>query len=155
VLRRRSLVGVAVRPRSLPGLAVAFLIIGYRHFGGMLLGAILSGLFGTLLIVWLQRHTRIKVDAAIGIVLSVFYGAGITLSRIIQDDPSGRQAGLDSFLLGKTAGMVSQDVLLIAAVAVNVLFFTVLLYKEFKLLSFDRPSPRYRAGRSPPSMRFC
>lgn len=137
VLRRRSLVGDAVAHASLPGLAVAFMIIGYRHFGGMLLGAILSGLLGTLLIVWLQRNTRIKVDAAIGIVLSVFYGAGIALSRIIQDDPSGRQAGLDSFLLGKTAGMVSQDVLLIAAVAANVLVFTVLLYKEFKLLSFD------------------
>lgn len=137
VLRKRSLVGDAVAHASLPGLAVAFLIMGHRHFGGLIGGAIVFGLLGTLIITWLQRNTRIKADASIGIVLSVFYGLGIVLSRIIQDDPSGRQAGLDSFLLGKTAGMVSQDVMFIAAVGANVVLFTVLLYKEFKLFCFD------------------
>lgn len=137
VLRKRSLVGDAVAHASLPGLGIAFLVMGHRNFGGLLVGAVISGLIGTIVITWLSKNTRIKADAAIGIVLSVFYGLGIALSRIIQDDPTGQQAGLDSFLLGKTAGMVSQDVMFIAVVAANVVLVTALLYKEFKLLSFD------------------
>ncbi|RJO71929.1 MAG: iron ABC transporter [Myxococcales bacterium] len=137
VLRRRSLIGDAVSHAALPGLCAAFFVLGTRQFEGMLLGATLSGLLGVFVIAWLQRHTRIKSDAAIGIVLSVFYGLGIVMSRIIQDDPSGQQAGLDSFLLGKTAGMVSQDLFLIAVVAANVVLIVALLHKEFKLIGFD------------------
>lgn len=137
VLRRRSLVGDAVAHSALPGLAIAFMLTGQRDFVLMLVGALIAGLIGGFLISWLQRNTRIKADAALGIVLSVLFGLGIVLSRIIQDDPTGRQAGLDSFLLGKTAGMISQDLLLIAIVALNAIAIVLLLYKEFKVISFD------------------
>jgi manganese/zinc/iron transport system permease protein len=137
VLRRRALVSDAVSHAALPGLCIAFLIIKDRNFAVFLAGATLSGLLGVGIISWLQNNTRIKADAAIGIVLGGFFGLGIALSRIIQDDPTGRQAGLDSYLLGKTAGMVSQDLFLISAVALNVLVVVLLLYKEFKLISFD------------------
>ena len=51
------------------------------------------------------RRTRLPEDAAIGSVLGVFFGAGIVLT-VIQTMSSGRQAGLESFLLGSTAGML-------------------------------------------------
>lgn len=137
VLRRRALVSDAVSHAALPGLCIAFLIFRERNFAMFIAGAVASGLLGVVLISWLQSATRIKSDAAIGIVLGGFFGLGIALSRMIQDDPSGRQAGLDSYLLGKTAGMVSQDLFLIAAVSLNVLVAVLLLYKEFKLISFD------------------
>ncbi|MCL4234740.1 MAG: metal ABC transporter permease, partial [Deltaproteobacteria bacterium] len=137
VLRRRSLVGDAVAHAALPGVAAAFLVMRDKNFAGLLAGALAAGLLGSTSVSWLQRHTRIKADAAIGIVLSVFYGAGIALSGIAQNDPTGRQAGLDSFLLGKTAGMVSQDLVFIALVGANIVAITLLLYKEFKLLAFD------------------
>jgi manganese/zinc/iron transport system permease protein len=139
VLRRRSLVGDAVAHAALPGLAIAFMLIGERRFSAMLLGALATGLMGSLAISWLQKNTRLKADAAIGIVLSVLFGLGIVLSRIVQDDPSGRQAGLDSFLLGKTAGMVSQDLILIALTALLVLATVGLFYKELELVCFDSP----------------
>jgi len=137
VLRRRALVSDAVSHAALPGLCIAFLIVRDRNFAVFVLGAVCSGLIGVALISWLQSATRIKSDAAIGIVLGGFFGLGIALSRMIQDDPSGRQAGLDSYLLGKTAGMVSQDLFLIAVVSLNVLVVVLLFYKEFKLISFD------------------
>jgi manganese/zinc/iron transport system permease protein len=137
VLRRRALVSDAVSHAALPGLCIAFFIVRDRNFGAFILGAIATGLLGVALITWLQRNTRIKSDAAIGVVLGGFFGLGIALSRIIQDDPSGRQAGLDSYLLGKTAGMVSQDLFLIAVVALNALIAILLFYKEFKLIAFD------------------
>lgn len=137
VLRRRSLVGDAVAHAALPGLGIAFMIVGDRNFAAMLLGALSTGLFGSFCISWLQKNTRIKGDAAIGIVLSVLFGLGVVISRIVQDDPSGNQAGLDSFLLGKTSGMVSQDLLLVTTVALVLLVMVLLFYKEFKLISFD------------------
>ncbi|MFN9968545.1 MAG: metal ABC transporter permease, partial [Phycisphaerae bacterium] len=57
---------------------------------------------------------------------------------IIQRLPSGNRAGLDGFLFGKAAGMVQADVTLIAASSALALFGVVALYKEFKLVGFDR-----------------
>jgi manganese/zinc/iron transport system permease protein len=39
-------------------------------------------------------------------VLSVFFGFGIVLLTVIQTMSAGRQAGLEGFLLGSTAGML-------------------------------------------------
>ena len=69
VLRRRALVSDAVSHAALPGLCIAFLIIKDRNFAVFLAGATLSGLLGVGIISWLQNNTRIKADAAIGIVL--------------------------------------------------------------------------------------
>ena len=138
VLRRRSLTGDALAHAALPGLCVAFLVIGQRSLPAMLLGAFISGLLGIGVIAALCRWTRIKEDTAIGIVLSVFFGAGIVLSRCIQNTPgTGSKAGLDSYILGKTAGMIFQDVVLIAGLAAFCLIVLLLFYKEFRVISFD------------------
>ncbi len=63
-------------------------------------------MLGLWLVEWIIRRTRLAEDAAIGAVLSVFFGFGIVLLTVIQTMSSGRQAGLESFLLGSTAGML-------------------------------------------------
>ncbi|RUL81751.1 metal ABC transporter permease [Tautonia sociabilis] len=138
VLRRRSLTGDALAHAALPGLCLAFLAVGQRSLPAMLAGALLSGVAGVAVISGLIRATRVKEDAAIGIVLSVFFGAGIVLSRVIQNAPGlGNKAGLDSYILGKTAGIIRQDVLLIGGVSAVSLVLIALAYKEFKLTVFD------------------
>lgn len=140
VLRRRSLTGDALAHAALPGLCLAFMVWGERNLFMMLLGAFISGLLGIGIISGLRAWTRIKEDAAIGIVLSVFFGAGIVLSRIIQNHvSSGSKSGLDSYILGKTAGMLSYDVYLIAALALGSLLVVLAFSKEFQLISFDTP----------------
>jgi manganese/zinc/iron transport system permease protein len=137
VLRRKALTGDALAHAALPGLCMAFLILGERSLPEMLLGAFLSGLLGICVIAAINRFTRVKEDAAIGIVLSVFFGAGIVLSSWIQKMPTGQKAGLDSYILGKTAGMLLQDVELIGGASLVCLLAVLLLYKEFQLISFD------------------
>lgn len=138
VLRRRSLTGDALAHAALPGLCLAFLVMGERSLPAMLLGAFLSGLAGIGAISALRRWTRIKEDTAIGIILSVFFGAGIVLSRCIQNmSNTGSKAGLDSYILGKTAGMIFQDVVLIAGLATFCLLVLLLFYKEFRVVAFD------------------
>jgi manganese/zinc/iron transport system permease protein len=138
VLRRQALMGDALSHAALPGICLAFMTIGYRSVPALLLGALLSGLLGVAVVAALRRWTRIKEDAAIGIVLSVFFGAGLALSRLIQNTTStGNKAGLDSYILGKTAGMTSDDVSWIAGISLVCLMLVLLLFKEFKLAAFD------------------
>jgi manganese/zinc/iron transport system permease protein len=138
VLRKRALTGDALSHASLPGLCLAFLLLGERNLLAMLLGALVSGVVGIAIISALGRWTRVKADASIGIVLSVFFGLGVVLLKIIQNlKEVGSKAGLDSYILGKTAGMTRGDVYVILTASLICLALIAFLYKEFQLVSFD------------------
>lgn len=137
VLRRQSLLGDALAHAALPGVCIAFLLTGSKHPLPLLLGAAVAGLIGALFMVGVVRGSRIKEDAAIGIVLSVFFGAGIVLLTTIQKMPGGNKSGLDKFLFGQAATLLPQDVVIVSVLAVCVLLVVALFYKEFKLLAFD------------------
>ena len=77
VLRRRALTGDALAHAALPGLCLAFLHRRRAQPAGHARSARWPrGVLGIAIISVLRRWTRIKEDAAIGIVLSVFFGAG-------------------------------------------------------------------------------
>lgn len=137
VLRRRALVGDALAHCSLPGVCLAYFVVGDRSFPAFLLGALIFGVLGVGAIAWIRAYTRVKEDAAIGLVLSVFFGLGVVLLSVIQHMPSGNRAGLETFIMGKAAGMVRQDVRMIGWAAGLVVLTVVVLFKEFKLLCFD------------------
>lgn len=138
MLRRRSLLGDVLGHASLPGICLAFLLLQERNLTAMLIGAAITGVVATACINGLVGWSRMKEDAALGTVLTVFFGSGIVLLRLIQNQPGGAgRAGLDSFLFGKTAGMTAGDVYLIAGVAATCLLLVLLFYKELKLLTFD------------------
>ncbi|MBT4868367.1 MAG: iron ABC transporter, partial [Planctomycetaceae bacterium] len=122
VLRRRALVGDALAHAALPGVCLAFLVLGYRSLPAMLLGAFVTGIAGIVCISTLRQFTRIKEDAAIGIVLSVFFGAGVVLLRVIMNSVSaGSKAGLETYIYGKTTSIALADVYLIGGAAVGCL----------------------------------
>ena len=110
-LRKRALVSDAISHATLPGVGIAFILMVAlggegRNLIGLLLGSAVSAWLGLLCVNWLTRRTRLAEDAAIGAVLSVFFGFGVVLLTVIQNMSSGRQAGLEGFLLGSTAGML-------------------------------------------------
>ncbi len=137
VLRRRALTGDALAHASLPGVCLAFLLLGDRNLAAMLLGALGTGVLGVVIITLLRRRTRVKEDAAIGTVLSVFFGLGLVLMKAVERRPSSGKAGLHAYILGKTAGMTLEDVYLIGGLSLAALLTVVLLYKEFQLVAFD------------------
>lgn len=146
-LRKRSLVSDAVSHATLPGIGVAFITMVAlggegRFLPGLMLGAAVSSGLGLLVISWMTRRTRLTEDAAIGAVLSVFFGAGIVVLTVIQSMQSGRQAGLESVLLGSTAGMLRIDALVIAAGGALVLALVFLLRRPMLTVGFD---PDYAA----------
>ena len=148
VLRKRALVSDAVAHATLPGVGIAFMVMvalggDGRSLPGLLLGSAVTAALGLILVDWMSRRTRLAEDTAIGAVLSVFFGFGIVLLTVIQTMSAGRQAGLETFLLGSTAGMLFQDSVIIAtggAVAVIVVF---LLRRPMTIVAFD---PDYGAA---------
>lgn len=142
LLRKRALVADALGHATLPGIALAFLgavALGMdgRSLPLLLTGAVATGVLGVVCIQLLVRHTRLHEDAAIGIVLSVFFGAGVVLLSIVQRDPSGNAAGLGRFIYGQAAAMNRGDALLMAWVAVVAVVAAAALFKEFTLVCFD------------------
>jgi manganese/zinc/iron transport system permease protein len=137
VLRGQSLLGDAISHAALPGIAIAFLLTGVRAPLILAIGATLAGWLGALLVLGVTKRSRIPYDAALGIVLSVFFGFGMVLLTFIQRLPSGNQAGLDNFLFGQAAALLPGDVLVMSALGVVALVVTGLLWKELKILSFD------------------
>jgi len=104
---------------------------------GLLVGATLAGAAGFGLVLLIRSTSRLKDDAAMGIVLSVFFGIGIAALGMVQNWGRGSPAGLESFIYGKTASMAMSDFLLISLAAGLTAAACVLLFKEFALLCFD------------------
>ena len=137
VLRKRALVGDAVAHAVLPGVCLAFMLTGEKNPFVLLIGSFLTGWLSLVTIDYITTKSRIKEDTAIGLVLSVFFGVGILFLTSIQHSGNENQSGLDKFLFGSAAALVGQDLMTFGAVAVLLLLSVVLLYKEFKLISFD------------------
>ncbi len=138
VLRRQSLLGDAVSHAALPGIALAFLITGSKATVPILVGAAVTGWLGTLVVRLIVQRSRVPYDAALGLVLSVFFGLGLVLLTVIQKRPDAAQAGLETYLFGQAAALLRADVIVMAAVAAVVLLVLMLAWKEMKVLTFDR-----------------
>ena len=119
VLRKRALVSDALAHATLPGVGLAFIAMTAlggdgRSLPGLLAGSAATAALGFLAVDRLTRRTRLSEDAAIGAVLSAFFGAGVVLLTVIQTLSAGRQAGLEDFLLGATAGMLWSEAVTVA-----------------------------------------
>lgn len=136
-LQKRSLIGDAIAHATLPGVALAFLILGEKKIHWLLLGAAISGWLGALGINAIIKYSKLKLDAALGIVLSVFFGLGIVLLTFIQKSGAGAQSGLDKFLFGQAAAIGKADVLILAVTGLVMLVILLGLFGKFKLLAFD------------------
>ncbi|MBD3166607.1 iron chelate uptake ABC transporter family permease subunit [bacterium] len=137
MLRRTSLLGDAISHAALPGIAIAFLLTGSKSPIVLLLGAGVAGWIATVNMIQIVRRSRIKEDAALGLILSVFFGFGIVLLTLIQQLPTASQAGLDKFLFGQAATLMQRDVVVMAVLGIPALLLTALFWKELKLLAFN------------------
>lgn len=137
VLRKQSLLGDGVSHAALPGVIMAFLITGAKNTEILLLGALATGILATFLIMQIVKHSRVKFDAALAVVMSVFFGLGLVLFTYAQKSPSANQAGLKRFIYGQAAAMLERDVIFMTICAVILIVIMLLFFKEFKLVTFD------------------
>lgn len=136
VVRRMSLVGDTLSHAVLPGIALGFLWNMSKDPLVILIAATAAGGLAMLTVTAITRTTRLKDDAAMGMVLSSFYAIGICLVTMIQRLPTGQKSGIDKFLFGQAAALTSSEITLLAITAVISLTFILYFYRNLLLLSF-------------------
>lgn len=137
VLRRQALLGDAMSHAALPGIALAFLLTGQRDTFTLLLGAAIAALAAALWLLAIVRTSRIKDDAALALILAVFFGFGLVLLSYVQRQPTAAQAGLKSFLFGQAAALVERDLWAMLAIGGPALALIAIFWPQVKLISFD------------------
>ncbi len=142
VLRGLALLGDAAGHATLPGVAGAFLLVGHQNPLALLAGALVGGGVGALTVGAISRGPRVRSDAAIGIVLSVFFGAGIVMLAYIQGMETGRQAGLEDFLFGNAAAVTPSQFWLLIAVGALLCAVVAWVFRPLSILVFDEDYAR-------------
>lgn len=150
-LRRQSLIGESLSHAAYPGVVLGVYLAGFLGLGFsdtwqisltvLGVGALFSVL-GLLMIFWMTRRLKIKDDAALCFVLSVFFGLGLLAASSIQFIYPTLYSGAQSFLFGQTATMTSTHAFFffIQAAIVSLIFF--IFSKEIQLVAFDEPYAR-------------
>lgn len=85
LLNRQSMLGDAISHAVLPGLAVAFFLSGSRDLVPLLTGAILAGVATILLSELIRQTGRVEPGAALGVVFTTLFAAGLVLVRLVAD----------------------------------------------------------------------
>lgn len=127
ILKRWSLLGDAISHAVLPGVAIAYLL-NIPFF----IGALVTGTLTSLGIGVIERHTRIKADAAMGLMFTAAFALGIVIISQI-----ATSTHLMHILFGNVLGVRYPALMLTLAVGLVSLLVVVLYYKELMLYVFD------------------
>ena len=139
VVRRMALFGDAISHAVLPGVAIGFMWGMEKDPLAILIGATLAGLLGSVLVQAIVRTSRIKQDAALGIVLASFFALGLCLIRMVQNNEgASRITGLKTYLFGDVAVIDRADLITMAVIVILTFVLFYYLYRPLLVISFDR-----------------
>ena len=154
VLRRQALLGNAVSHVVLPGIVVGFLATGVLATLPLMLGAMAAAVLAAALTEAVRRAGRMEAGAAMGVVFTVMFAAGILLLE--QADAADVHLDADHALYGNLEstlwlGVATWDeaasaealarlprpLVTLAAVALAMTIPIAAFFKELKLTTFD------------------
>lgn len=135
VLRNMSLFGDALSHSVLPGVAIAYMIVGYISLG-FFVGAIIASFITAVGITWIQNNVKTKNDAAIGIVYTAMFAIGVMLISRMNTD-GGVHLDLDDFLFGKILGVSDEDLYLTGFIALYVIISIIFFYRYLLITTFQ------------------
>ncbi|MEL7106714.1 MAG: metal ABC transporter permease [Pseudomonadota bacterium] len=154
LLRRQALIGDAISHVILPGIVAGFLITGLVATGPMLLGAGAAALLAVLLIEVIRRFGRIEAGAAMGVVFTTLFAAGVLLievsdtSNVHLDVEHALYGNLESLIWLEATGWASlidrqalaglpPELFRVAAVFVLVVLAVALFWRPLAIATFD------------------
>jgi len=139
ILRRMAFLGDALSHAMIAGVGAGYLVMKVAfnmdaHAPGMLVGSLVAAVLTVGLIGFVSRVSRIKEDAAIGIMYCGIFAGGVVLvsvfSHLIHID-------LMHFIMGDVLGVADEDLWVSVVVGALVLSVIVLFFRHFQLSSFD------------------
>ena len=154
VLRRQALIGDAISHVVLPGIVIGFLITGAATTWPMMLGAAGAAVFSVLLIEVIRRLGRIEPGAAMGVVFTTLFAAGVLLLE--QSDTSSVHLDVQHALYGNLESLIWLDAVgweslldpqalaglppelfRMAAVLALIVLLTFAFWRPLKIATFD------------------
>lgn len=154
ILRRQALIGDAISHVVLPGIVVAFLVTGTVAAVPMLVGAAAAAIVAVILIEAVKRLGAIEPGAAMGVVFTTLFAAGVLLleqsdtSRVHLDVEHALMGNLESLIWFRAKGWHSlldpvalaslpEELPRMALVCVLVVALTALFWRWLKIATFD------------------
>jgi manganese transport system permease protein len=122
-----SLMGDAVSHAVLPGVAISY-ILGWPFA----IGAFIFGAGAVALIGGVRATTKIKADAAIGVVFTALFALGLV---IISVTPS--QTDLNHILFGNVLGVSDVDIIQVVVIGFIATAILLLKRRDLTLFAFD------------------
>ncbi|MEQ8394763.1 metal ABC transporter permease [Thalassobaculum sp.] len=107
LLRRQALIGDAISHVALPGIVVAFLVTGTVAAWPMMIGAAGAAVVAVALIEAIKRLGRVEPGAAMGVVFTTLFAAGVLLLE--QSDTSGVHIDVEHALYGNLESLIWFD----------------------------------------------
>ncbi len=107
VLRKQALIGDAISHVVLPGIVVAFLFTGTVTTWPMMIGAAVAALVAVILIEAIQRLGKIEPGAAMGVVFTSMFAAGVLLLE--RSDTSSVHLDVEHALMGNLESLIWLD----------------------------------------------
>lgn len=147
-LRKQSLISDVVSHAALPGALLAFLaavtVFGAdgRNMVGLVIGAIVAGILAVLLSNGIARHSKIRIDTAMAVSLTLFFGGGMLLMRIITNSTLPGKGGIQDYLFGNASVITIADLMTSIGVGSFALALMIVFWKEFALRTFDSDHAR-------------
>ncbi len=142
IVRRMALIGDAISHSVLPGIVLAAMLFHTLSGPWIIIGAGLAGFLTTVFIEWIQKHSRIKSDAAIGIVFTSLFALGIVM---VSQMKGSVHLDADCVLFGNIAEVATRNGdfilppnMIQAAIVLGLtILLSLIFYKELLVSSFD------------------
>lgn len=138
-MQRQSLLGDVISHATLPGIVFALMLTHSKHPIILLCGGMLSALLGVACMNLIIQKTSLKKDAALGIILSVFFGIGLVLLTHLQQIPEAQHGLAVKYIFGNASTVMHTDLYMISAVGFIICLLLTAFWKEYTLLVFDAP----------------
>ncbi|WP_421580437.1 metal ABC transporter permease [Shinella sp. M31] len=132
MLKGWSLIGDALSHSIVPGVAGAYML-GLPFAAG----AFLSGGLAAAAMLFLNRQTRLKEDAIIGMIFSSFFGLGLFMVSL-----SPTPVNIQTIVLGNILAITPEDTIQLAIIGVVTLAILLLKWKDLMVTFFDESHAR-------------
>ena len=145
LIRKETLLGEALSHAAYPGIvgsalfaSLIFKTPGADEGMSVILGAFLSASLGLFLISFLQKKVSLHSDAALCMILSLFFGVGVLLASRLQVTHAVWYKQISLYLYGQAATLVDRDMAIYAVLVLITALCVFFLYRFVQWIYFDR-----------------
>ena len=118
-------------------MSVVVLGVDGRNMLSLIIGAVIIGTIAVLFANGISQHSKIRIDTAMAVVLTIFFGGGMLLMRIITNGVFPGKGGIQDYLFGNASVITMNDLITSLSVGALALLLMVVFWKEFALRTFD------------------